>query len=126
MNPDKVNITHPAMLIRINKVFHPGMSAYELYDATRGTWRVSERRDNARFAFAVHAGEILEVYEILKWHPAGTTAYTHRNPSPGRNPARWEFIGNVAPEVIREQYVGRSVAHYFQRGNANPIMYINC
>jgi len=34
---------------------------------------------------------------------------------------RWEFIGKVAPDTIRNKYIGESIAHYFHKGNANPI-----
>jgi uncharacterized protein len=39
-NPLPVKIEVPAILIRINKLYHQGMSDVELYDATRGIWRV--------------------------------------------------------------------------------------
>jgi hypothetical protein len=36
-----------------------------------------------------------------------------------------EFTGVLAPESLRAKYIGKSVAHYFPRGAANPIMYVN-
>ena len=38
---------------------------------------------------------------------------------------RLEFICEVAPEKIRNNYIGKSVAHYFKRGNASPYLYVN-
>jgi hypothetical protein len=38
---------------------------------------------------------------------------------------RYEFIGNYAEDKIRGKYKYKSVEHYFKRGNANPIMYLN-
>ena len=39
---------------------------------------------------------------------------------------RFEFIGILADEELRNKYKYKSVEHYFKKGNANPIMYINC
>ena len=44
-----------------------------LYDATRGIWRVGERRGRAELAMAVYQGMVKEVYVIGEWYPAGTT-----------------------------------------------------
>jgi hypothetical protein len=30
----------------------------------------------------------------------------------------------LAAEALRAKYIGKSVAHYFPRGAANPIMYV--
>ena len=117
-------IKEPGIVIRINKLYHAGMSAVELYDATRGVWRVSERRESARFAFAVFNGVIREVYEIAQWLPAGATMNT-RPPGDILAPGRWEFVGRVAPESLRKRYVDRYVGHTFRQGNRNPISYVN-
>ncbi len=37
---------------------------------------------------------------------------------------RWEFVGNLAPVDIRKKYRYKSVEHYFERGNSNPVMYV--
>jgi hypothetical protein len=34
--------------------------------------------------------------------------------------------GQAADDAVRRKYVGKSVASYFPRGAANPIMYVNC
>jgi hypothetical protein len=39
---------------------------------------------------------------------------------------RWEFSGEVAEKEIRSSYRGKSVKHYFERGAANPTIYVNC
>ena len=64
----------------IPKLFRPGMSGQDLYEATRGVWKLGRRRKGARFAFAVESGIVREVYEIQAWHPAGSTAYASRKP----------------------------------------------
>jgi len=122
---EPVEVTEPAILIRINRLFRPDMTPEELYDATRSSWKVGPRRDGAEFAFAIYKGIVREVYSIESWHPGGTTPCKtglHTNP---RHAGRWEFTGSKAQETVRSKYIGRSVADYFPRGSANPIAYVN-
>ena len=119
-----VSVTHPALLIRINKLYRHRMSAEELYEATRGIWKVGQRRENARLALAVFEGVVREVYEIEQWFPAGTLSYATRTlTSPS---GRWEFQGRPAPTSVRETYFGRSVRTYFSRGQQSPLVYVKC
>ncbi len=120
------DIREPALLIRINQLYRPGMSVQELYDTARGVWVLGERRFRAEWAFAVASGKVLEVYSIEEWHPAGTTQYHSRVIDMERYWNRWEFTGERAPEELRERYLGQDVSHYFPRGAANPVMYVNC
>lgn len=120
-----VEITHPVILIRINRQFRPGMSAEALYDSTRGVWRVGQRRERAKYAFAVFKGVIHEVYEIDAWHPAGSTVYKTGRQEDMHVPGRWEFTGRRAEESIRSHYVGKSVQAYLPHGLQNPIVYVN-
>src|SRR5688500_1455684 len=109
---DAVGIDEPALLIRIPRLWKPGMSDDELYDATRWHWKVGPRRKRAELAFAVAGGVVREVYRSASWHPAGTTPSvtdTHSTAPPDR----WEFIGATADDAIRTKYVGGSVKHYF-------------
>lgn len=121
-----VTVTIPAMLIRINRLYRHGMSAHELYEATRGIWKVGPRRDGARHAFAVFEGVVREVYEISRWDPALTTPYDTRTLTPEQAEGRWEFTGRVAPDEIRSAYVNTSVKDYFKLGQQSPITYVNC
>jgi uncharacterized protein len=121
-----VEVVHPALLIRINRLFRHGMPPGELYDATRGCWKLGARRSGATYALAVFHGVVREVYQISSWHQAGTTEYQserfrHRTPS-----ARCEFIGAVAAPDVRDQYFGKSVQAYFRRGQQSPVIYVNC
>lgn len=114
-------IDDPVMLIRINKLYRPGMSPDELYEATRRAWRArGRRRDTARFACAVFEGVVREVFEIGQWRKA----------SPREGEAwkgdRWEFVGKIADESVRSKYLGCPAKSYFTRGARNPITYVNC
>jgi hypothetical protein len=45
------------------------MSAEELFEATHGVWKLSERRVRALYAFAVYKGVVREVYRIDRGIP---------------------------------------------------------
>jgi hypothetical protein len=120
-----VQIIHPVILIRINRQFRPGMSAEELYDSTRGVWRISQRRERAKYAFSVFRGIVREVYRIDAWHPAGSTVYKTGRQEDMHVPGRWEFTGQRAEESIRSQYIGKSVRDYLPRGLMSPVVYVN-
>jgi hypothetical protein len=117
-----VEVVGPSLLIRISRLHRHGMDAEELYEATRGVWRLGVRRESARFAMAVFEGVVREVYEIETWHPAGSTPYRFRELS--EQAGRWEFTGHVADEPIRSRYRGQSVAAYFKKGQQSPVVYV--
>ena len=98
------------------------MSASDLYDATRASWKLGPRRKHAKYALAVFEGIVREVYEITEWLPAGST-FNSRNPRGVSSPKRWEFVGRLAPEAVRRRYLNRDVRRYFKQAARNPIRY---
>jgi hypothetical protein len=122
-----VEVIHPSLLIRINRLYRYGMEENELYEVTRGGWKLGSRRERAKYAFSVFHGVVRAVFEIESWHPGRSTPYHIRvfdNPVPV--PGRWEFLGKPADQVIQTQYVGRSVQRYFKQGLQSPVVYVNC
>lgn len=119
-------VSDPVILIRINKLYRHGMPALDLYEATRGVWRVGVRRNGARYALAVFEGVVREVYEIGHWSPGGSTPYVTRNRASVVAPERWEFTGTVAPHEVRDRYRLHSVELYLARASQYPIAYVNC
>ncbi len=123
----EANILEPSILIRINKAFRYSMSDIELYDFTRGRWKLNpDNAKQAKYAFSIYKGTIQEVYEIQDWYVAGSTFNSREdifNDKDNKN--RYEFIGNIANDKIRKKYKYKSVEHYFNQGNSNPIMYLN-
>lgn len=93
---EEVEVVEPALLIRIPRLFREGMFDVALYEATRGVWKVGNRREQARYGLAVHQGLVLEVFEIHRWQPAGTDSYDTRTFAPGEVDGRQEFVGSVA------------------------------
>ena len=127
----EIEITENVILIRINRLFHKNITEEELYEATRGIWRVGSRRENADYAFSVYKGKVKEVFVIKSWFPACTLHYKTRimrdaiqNIDKTR---RWEFDGEIAESNVRDKYIGKSVKNYLPSfGGTNPIIYVNC
>jgi len=115
-----VVVRHKALLITINRLYRSNMSNEELYEATRGIWKLGLRRENAEYGMAVYQGIVREVYRIESWHPAGTLPYKTRDAEKFNGSGRWEFEGSIASD-IRDEYIGNSVGF----GGQNPIRYKN-
>lgn len=127
-----IEITEPAILIRINKTYSPTMSSESLYDYTRGRWKLKiERAKKLKIALSIFDGIVVEVFEIISWHKGGTTESSRKpDDRPELNSTksligRYEFKGHIASENIRKKYLNKSVKQYFKKGNMNPIKYIN-
>ncbi len=126
---EPANITEPAILLCINRLYRPGaysvpgMAAAHLYDVTRGVWAASgEQRSRVQLAFAVFHRKVVGVYRIEQWHRAGTTAYASgRQIDLTVHANRWEFTGTDAPSQIKWKYVGNQVPPF----HGNPIRYLN-
>lgn len=119
--PAKILI--PSLLIRINRRFRHDMPEEELYEATRGVWKVGKRRESVKYAMAIYNGIVREVFAIHTWHQAGTTEYHFREQSEMRLQGRWEFLGKLADDAIRKDYCGKSVTHLMPLGAQNPVTY---
>jgi len=118
--PIDIDIQHKVILITINKRYRSDMSSLELYEATRGVWKIGGRRINAEYAMAIYQGVVQEVYRVDTWYPAGTLSYETRDAENTNIDGRWEFSGKVADD-IRDIYVGRFIG----KGGQNPIRYVN-
>ncbi len=120
----RAKIDEPSILIRINRNYRYGMTDVELYDATRSAWKVGPRAEEAKYAIAVFESVVREVYEITHWLPGGST-FNNRNDGRYKpREGRWEFVGTLAGDELRERLVNRSVAHLFAKGSQNPISYV--
>jgi hypothetical protein len=128
-NAAPAKIDDPVCLIRINKLFRYGMNAQELYDVTRGIWRMAPARRNPKYALAVYDRVVQEVYSIAAWSKAGTT-YSARfdiaDRLRGKDAERWEFVGTIALQKIRQKYRYMNVSRYLSPNSQNPISYIGC
>ena len=117
------DITENVIAIKINQAYRENMTELELYEITRGYWKIDAKRaEKADYVFSVYKGIIKEVYKIKEWLPAGTI---QRSTLPdAETPAdRYEFVGEVAKEAIRNKYIEKSIANLYRKGEANPIKY---
>lgn len=122
---DSVEIMEPALIIRINLEDSDNITAQELYNATRSAWRINlARANNVEYVLSVHQGIVKEVYQVSGWYDAGATFVPKREEIIGSG--RYEFVGTVAEDAIRDKYLNTSVKHLFKKGNAQPVMYFNC
>jgi hypothetical protein len=119
----RAKIEHDAILIVINRLYRSDMTAEELYEATRGTWKIALKRRRAVLAMAVYKGIVREVFQISRWLPACTLKYRTRDSATLTRARRHEFEGDVARDV-RDRYVGFSVRHILGRGRA-PLRFVN-
>jgi len=120
-----VVISEPVILIRINQLYRYDMTAEELYEATRGVWKLGQRRQKAQYAMAVYRGVVRKVFKINEWHRAGTTPYKTRAAEEVNVSGRWEFTG-VEDARLGSKYIDKSVEKYFPRNTQSPIMYVGC
>ena len=116
------------LLIRINQLFRHGMSPEELYEATRGVWKIGARRNSVRHVLALYQGVVKEVYAVEGWEPANWRVYRFRadelKAREKQDVGRWQFKGSVAKEPIRGRYLGKDVSKYLVKGAMNPIQYV--
>jgi uncharacterized protein len=113
----KVMIEEPGIVLNIRQLFYRGMSPEEIYEATRGNWKVGDKkRQLAQYAYAVFHGIIREVYRIEEW----SSVQVGRN-GERYSRIRWRFSGSVATE-IREKYLHKDASDYVGQ---NPVRYVN-
>lgn len=113
------------MFIKINKRYRNDMSPLEMYEATRGYWRLNvENAKKVDYALSVYEGMVLEVYEITEWFPALSTYMGTRGSNLKNLDKRYEFVGKIAEEEVRKRYVNKSVKSFFKQGESNPFKYI--
>jgi len=105
----------PVILININKLYRRDMTSEQLYEATRKSWVIGERRNSATYAIPTYKGLTREVFRIHEWFQV---------PEHGKN--RWGFNGSLADEDIRKNYMYKSIKNHFKKGAANPIKYVGC
>lgn len=115
------------MLIKINRLYHNNMTPTELYEITRGYWRVNlEQAKKVKYVLAVYYGIVLEVYEVVAWFPAFSTMMHQRieDVNSDKLSSRYEFVGRIADDIVRKKYKDKSVSNIFLKGEQNPIKYI--
>ncbi len=114
------------VIIKVNRSYDPTKTAPSLYDCTRGAWKNRlSYVEQANYALSVQNGIVLEVYKILDWQLASKANERSTVPyNPQTDDGRVLFIGEVAPDVIRNRYLNASVKPLYKRGEASPVKVI--
>ncbi len=103
-------IPHSVLMFKIQKGWRPGMSKDDVFEKTRGHWRVAVRtRERAEYALGIAYGVIYGAYRIDSWFPSKMPGDQGKN--------RWGFNGGEAPEL--EYVIGTQVRDAFP----NQVMY---
>ena len=122
MELKREDITENIIIIKINRSYRPGMSKENLYDVTRGCWKISiPYASAADYALAVSFGEVKEVYKIDEWLPASEERRKTIEYDPEIEKGRIIFKGEVANDKIRNKYLGKNVKGLYRRGESNPV-----
>lgn len=117
------DITENVIAIKINRSYKENITKDGLYEITRGYWKIDfKKAQHVDYAFSVFNGIIIEVYRIEKWLPAGSIPRPTL-PDAEVPEGRYEFVGEIAEEEIRDRYIGKSMANLYKKGEANPIKY---
>jgi hypothetical protein len=115
------SIDEPVLVVKINRTYREGMSKDELYEIVRGIWKVDKRKlDKIQYVLGVYHGIVKEVYQVAYWKEAGSTPYVFRKHEPEILIGRSEFVGQAAPDDIRD-YIGKKIDLTYQTVN-----YYNC
>ena len=114
------------VLIRINQRYDPKFNDMQLYEATRGIWKIAEsKQDKVTHACALYKGIVREVYEIASWHPAGSTMYSTRSFEDVEDSAKFEFVGKIASAKVAQRYKNQKVSdRYLPFGFAGALRYV--
>ena len=109
------DFTDPTMEIKINRAYRAGMTAEQLYEATRGWWKLNiDSARRVKFVLSVAFGIVKEMFEVKEWHEAGCE----------NSSKRIQFSGNVVKDVaLRNRFIGKSAKGLYSKGAANPVRY---
>lgn len=120
---EKADISEKVLLIKLSKTFRYNMTPLELYEYTRGIWKVSKKKiDEVEYVFSVYDGIIQETYNVLGWFSGGKSFSIREDIDEWKLQERWEFVGDVDLEM-RKKYQYKTVDHYWKNNDQNPIRY---
>lgn len=110
------DITENIIVFKTSKSYKENMTETELYDITRGCWKISlERAQCADYAFCVYEDTIKEVYKIKKWIKA-EELQRESLPKEKEPRGKYGFEGEIAEKEIRDKYIGKSVENICKQG----------
>jgi hypothetical protein len=107
---------HRALLISVNR----SASERPLYEATRFAWKLSKKRAaQAEIVLSSEKGIIRGAFIPKKWLEATTDNF----PGYPDRPGRIGFVGEEAPQEIKDLYLGFRIPDKYKFAPSNPIRY---
>lgn len=107
----------PLMLVKIENKYRVGMTIDAVYEAARWCWKMNiNRARRAKYVLAVANGIVRGVFKPTRF--ARVTAGNARKPS---EVGRVYFEGHP----VESAYLHTSTKAFGQRGQANPVRYVN-
>lgn len=95
-------IPEPIIMVKIRHSWQPDSTAAEIYEGTRGHWKVGPKpRQRAKFCLGVAEGIVRGAYEIDSWFPSEVPMDQGKN--------LWGFHGRPAPQLAH--VLGTDVRH---------------
>ena len=105
------------VVININKTYQGDEDRSKIYEAVRSSWVIAKERignpknPKLKYVLAEYRQIIVEVFRVTEW-----LEVRDQNKRP-----RWAFIGEVAEEGVRNQYLNKKVEK--KRGAVNPVTF---
>jgi hypothetical protein len=111
----KIIIEDDLIAININNLYYFWITEFELYEATRKSWRLNlSRAEWIKYVLSVFKWIVREVYEINNWEFSKKLNWYNR----------YKFNWVIAKDEIRKKYIHKDVSEYFSKWSQNPIKYI--
>ena len=115
------SITKECVIININSSYKRASGENRIYQATKEIWKMKDpRKSSLKYALSEYRGQIVEVFQIEHWY-AKQRGYNPGTKKYGQTYQGYGFDGQVAPDIIRDKYINKSVAHKKKHGASNPI-----
>ncbi|MCX8480772.1 MAG: hypothetical protein ORN58_02510, partial [Sediminibacterium sp.] len=136
-NAERLNqLGADCVIININGTYKRGFGSDAIYEATKGTWFISEKKiPTLKYVLSEYKGLIVQVFKVDKWiqnkRPKNKTELDQQgNPITDINgkpkmkkvdAVGYKFEGKRAPDDIRNLYINKFVEKI--KGAANPNRY---
>jgi hypothetical protein len=121
--PPLDEIGSDCIIFNIRNNYKRGSGEQAIYQATKENWSMGKGKSNKiKYVLSEYKGLIVEVFEVEEWYEQ-ERGYNPTAQKYGQMKIGYGFNGHIAPSVIREKYVNKSIAHKKKRGNQNVIRY---
>ena len=117
------NIEDDCLIININKSYKRGSGVDAIYNATKETWRIEERRrEKVKYVLSEYKGLIVEVFKVDRWYPK-ERGYNPGAKKYGQTYTGYGFEGKVADNKIRNKYINKTISQFKKRGFGGVLIF---